>query len=185
MPEQFDEITRAIQEAKAAVDNAYRETPTKPDLVSTYGLTESQIDELRTELDEGLSRLGREVLDLDKVYFQHLHEALRARQGQQPTVQDPQWRESLLTDLRDRIEHGPADMLTKEMATRGPKQLVEAVLDCLGPVRPGPPPRECLIAMERADAAIAYLVGNLRDQRLSDTIQEFVESRRACQAAVR
>jgi hypothetical protein len=52
-------------------------------------------------------------------------------------------------------------------------------------VRPGPPPRECLVAMERADAAIAYLVGNIRDQRLSDTIQEFVESRRACQAAVR
>jgi hypothetical protein len=52
-------------------------------------------------------------------------------------------------------------------------------------VRPGPPPPECLVAMERADAAIAYLVGQIRDQRLSDTIQEFVESRRACQAAVR
>jgi hypothetical protein len=52
-------------------------------------------------------------------------------------------------------------------------------------VRQAPPPRACLIAMERADAAIAYLVGNIRDQRLSDTIQEFVESRRACQAAVR
>jgi hypothetical protein len=52
-------------------------------------------------------------------------------------------------------------------------------------VRPAPPPRECLTAMERADAAIAYLVGNIRDQRLSDTIQEFVQSRRACQAAVR
>jgi hypothetical protein len=51
--------------------------------------------------------------------------------------------------------------------------------------RPAPPPRACLVAMERADAAIAYLVGNVRDQRLSDTIQEFVESRRACQAAVR
>jgi hypothetical protein len=51
---------------------------------------------------------------------------------------------------------------------------------------PGPaPPRACLVAMERADAAIAYLVGNIRDQRLSDTIQEFVESRRACQAATR
>jgi hypothetical protein len=48
-----------------------------------------------------------------------------------------------------------------------------------------PPPRACLVAMERADAAIAYLVGNIRDQRLSDTIQEFVESRRACQAAMR
>jgi hypothetical protein len=52
-------------------------------------------------------------------------------------------------------------------------------------VRPAPPPRECLTAMERADAAIAYLVGNIRDQLLSDTIQEFVESRRACQAAMR
>lgn len=51
--------------------------------------------------------------------------------------------------------------------------------------QPAPPPRECLVAMERADAAIAYLVGNIRDQRLSDTIQEFVDSRRACQAAVR
>jgi hypothetical protein len=47
------------------------------------------------------------------------------------------------------------------------------------------PPRACLVAMERADAAIAYLVGHIRDQRLSDTIQEFVASRRACQAAVR
>ena len=51
--------------------------------------------------------------------------------------------------------------------------------------RPAPPPRACLVAMERADAAISYLVGRIRDQRLSDTIQEFVESRRACQAAVR
>jgi hypothetical protein len=52
-------------------------------------------------------------------------------------------------------------------------------------VRPAPPPRACLVAMERADAAISYLVGHIRDQRLSDTIQQFVESRRACQAAVR
>jgi hypothetical protein len=52
-------------------------------------------------------------------------------------------------------------------------------------VRQAPPPRACLVAMERADAAISYLVGRIRDQRLSDTIQQFVESRRACQAAVR
>jgi hypothetical protein len=51
--------------------------------------------------------------------------------------------------------------------------------------RPAPPPPACLVATERADAAIAYLVGHIRDQRLSDTIQQFVESRRACQAAVR
>jgi hypothetical protein len=52
-------------------------------------------------------------------------------------------------------------------------------------VRPAPPPRACLVAMERADAAISYLVGRIRDQRLSDTIQQFVAARRACQAAVR
>jgi hypothetical protein len=52
-------------------------------------------------------------------------------------------------------------------------------------VQPAPPPRECLIAMEKADAAISYLVGFIRDQRLSTTIQEFIDSRRACQAAVR
>jgi hypothetical protein len=51
-------------------------------------------------------------------------------------------------------------------------------------VRPAPP-RACLVAMERADAAISYLVGRIRDQRLSDTIQQFVAARRACQAAVR
>jgi hypothetical protein len=58
-----------------------------------------------------------------------------------------------------------------------------ATVTTLAP-RPAPPPTECLVAVERADAAIAYLVGNIRDQRLSDTIREFVESRRACQAAV-
>lgn len=52
-------------------------------------------------------------------------------------------------------------------------------------VRQAPPPRACLVAMEQADAAISYLVGHIRDQRLSDTIQEFVQSRRACQAAMR
>jgi hypothetical protein len=76
--------------------------------------------------------------------------------------------------------------------TRAGTEEPQPVANTAGPVpstsivvRPAPPPRECLTAMERADAAIAYLVGNIRDQRLSDTIQEFVESRRACQAAVR
>jgi hypothetical protein len=72
--------------------------------------------------------------------------------------------------------------------TREPRPVTQAVASPPSTsivLRPGPPPPECLVAMERADAAIAYLVGQIRDQRLSDTIQEFVESRRACQAAMR
>jgi hypothetical protein len=52
-------------------------------------------------------------------------------------------------------------------------------------VRPGPPPRSCRTAVEWADKAIAYMVGNIRDDRLSRAIQEFIENRRACQRAVR
>jgi outer membrane biosynthesis protein TonB len=50
---------------------------------------------------------------------------------------------------------------------------------------PAPPPRACVVAVEQADIAISYLVGNIRDQRLSRAIQEFVRSRRACQQAMR
>jgi hypothetical protein len=50
-------------------------------------------------------------------------------------------------------------------------------------VRPAPPPQACLDAMERADQVISYLIGKIRDQRLSKSLQEFVESRRACQQA--
>ena len=52
-------------------------------------------------------------------------------------------------------------------------------------VQPGPPPRSCRNAIEWADKAIAYMVGNIRDDRLSTAIQEFIDSRRACQRAVR
>jgi hypothetical protein len=51
--------------------------------------------------------------------------------------------------------------------------------------QPAPPPQSCRDAVEWADKAIAYMVGNIRDDRLSKAIQEFVESRRACQRAVR
>jgi hypothetical protein len=50
---------------------------------------------------------------------------------------------------------------------------------------PAPPPRACVVAVEQADIAISYLVGNIRDQRLSRAIQEFVKSRRTCQQAMR
>jgi hypothetical protein len=49
----------------------------------------------------------------------------------------------------------------------------------------GPEPRPCRDAVEWADKAISYLVANIRDERLSRAVQEFVESRRACQQAVR
>jgi hypothetical protein len=48
---------------------------------------------------------------------------------------------------------------------------------------PGAVPRACSEAMERADQVISYLIGNIRDQRLSTSLQEFVVSRRACQQA--
>ena len=51
-------------------------------------------------------------------------------------------------------------------------------------IQPGPPPRSCRIAVEWADKAIAYMVGNIRDDRLTKAIQEFVRNRRACQKAV-
>jgi hypothetical protein len=51
-------------------------------------------------------------------------------------------------------------------------------------IQPGPPPRSCRIAAEWADKAIAYMVGNIRDDRLTKAIQEFVRNRRACQKAV-
>jgi hypothetical protein len=47
------------------------------------------------------------------------------------------------------------------------------------------PPQPCMVAMERADQVISYLVARIRDQRLSDSVQAFVDARRACQQAAR
>lgn len=52
-------------------------------------------------------------------------------------------------------------------------------------LRPGPPPRSCRDAVEWADKAIAYTVGNVRDDRLTRAIRGFLASRRACQRALR
>ena len=46
-------------------------------------------------------------------------------------------------------------------------------------------PQPCMVAMERADQVISYLVARIRDQRLSDSVQAFVDARRACQQAAR
>jgi hypothetical protein len=49
----------------------------------------------------------------------------------------------------------------------------------------GQPPA-CLAAVEAAEQVISYLVGNLRDKRLSNSLQEFVRTRQAClQASTR
>jgi hypothetical protein len=52
-------------------------------------------------------------------------------------------------------------------------------------VQPGPLPRSCRTAIESADRAIAYLVDRIRDDRLTRVIKRYVESKRACQRAVR
>jgi hypothetical protein len=43
----------------------------------------------------------------------------------------------------------------------------------------------CLSALDRSDAAISYLVGNIRDQRLSRSMQQYQADRRACRERVR
>jgi hypothetical protein len=50
-------------------------------------------------------------------------------------------------------------------------------------VQPGPPTRACATAVEWADKAIAYLVANVRDERLTQAIQRFAQAKQACQQA--
>jgi hypothetical protein len=44
----------------------------------------------------------------------------------------------------------------------------------------GQVPRDCLAAIERADQAISYLVGNIRDRRLSEAMLDFIATKSAC-----
>jgi hypothetical protein len=46
-------------------------------------------------------------------------------------------------------------------------------------------PEACDAALSDADAAISYLVGNVRDQRLSQSMQRYQENRRTCREASR
>jgi hypothetical protein len=46
-------------------------------------------------------------------------------------------------------------------------------------------PEACNAALSDADAAVSYLVGNIRDQRLSDSMQRYQQNRRACREASR
>lgn len=44
----------------------------------------------------------------------------------------------------------------------------------------GQVPQQCVTAIQRADQAISYLVGNIRDRRLSESMLAFVETKNAC-----
>jgi hypothetical protein len=46
-------------------------------------------------------------------------------------------------------------------------------------------PAACDAALSDADAALSYLVGNVRDDRLSRSMQSYQRNRKACRAAVR
>ena len=44
----------------------------------------------------------------------------------------------------------------------------------------GQVPQQCVNAIQRADQAISYLIGDLRDRRLSESMLAFVETKNAC-----
>lgn len=134
MPEKFDDIERAIEEAKGKVAESYRDAPTKQDLMSSYQLTESEIDGLRADLEERLSLPGRKILEEEVVYFGSLGDALEALDGGKstgPRKFGRRQREILLKDLQQKIEQGPAEKLVGELAKREPTQLAKALLACM------------------------------------------------------
>ena len=47
------------------------------------------------------------------------------------------------------------------------------------------PAASCLSALDSADAAISYLIGNIRDERLSRSIQQYEADRRTCRERMR
>jgi hypothetical protein len=140
MPEEeFEEIERAIEAAKRQLAQAYREAPSKQDLISQYGLTEDEIDGINQELEVRLGRVGRIVLGVEGVFYEYLHLALQGKSRPSP--------EALLEDLRDRIEQGPARQLANglvnELVKQGTKPFAEAILEvtqepagAIGPFEP-------------------------------------------------
>ncbi len=47
------------------------------------------------------------------------------------------------------------------------------------------PVASCLSALDSADAAISYLISNIRDERLSRSIQQYEADRRTCRERMR
>jgi hypothetical protein len=52
-------------------------------------------------------------------------------------------------------------------------------------IRDAPPPAACTQAMDNADAVISYLVAKIRDERLSESIQDYSANARACRRTAR
>jgi hypothetical protein len=137
MPEKFDEMERALEEAKRRVADSYRDAPSKHDLMSWYGLTEDEFDGLEEELKARLGGLEVTALGIKGVYPEQLRQALHGKTSRpRPEV--------LLEDVRDRIEQGPARQLRNELVKQGPKEVTEAVLASMRdrPETAGEPPRE-------------------------------------------
>ena len=160
MPEEFDKIERAIEEAKGKVADSHTK-PKKQDLMSTYELTENEIDELREDLKERLSPAGSIVLQIESVYLEQLDEALKATLGANKAnarrmIRGGQ-RETLLNELQAKIEQRPAKELLEELAKNKPEELAANLLDCFGP------------SAEAARAAIGPFV--TRDCDVADKLQ--------------
>jgi hypothetical protein len=73
--------------------------------------------------------------------------------------------------------------IASSAGSQAPPPVPAATRASLPPARDagsGSAPRACLQAVEQADAAISYLVGELRDQRLETSLQRYVVAARSC-----
>jgi len=81
----------------------------------------------------------------------------------------------------DRLDVSPISTVTRPStpspsSQAGPPTTREQILTSAAP---------CLSALDHSDAAISYLVGNVRDDRLSKSIQQYQVDRRVCRERVR
>jgi len=51
--------------------------------------------------------------------------------------------------------------------------------------RVGPAPASCIAAIDDASAAISYLINKIRDERLTKSLDQYEDNRRACQTVGR
>jgi ATP-binding cassette subfamily B protein len=80
----------------------------------------------------------------------------------------------------------PADRIDRSAIHRNPTPSVTtAPSPASGSGKVQAPAASCLSALDSADAAISYLIGNIRDERLSRSIQQYEADRRACRERMR
>jgi ATP-binding cassette, subfamily B, bacterial len=80
----------------------------------------------------------------------------------------------------------PADRIDGSAIHRNPTPSVTtAPSPASGSGKVQAPAASCLSALDSADAAISYLIGNIRDERLSRSIQQYEADRRACRERMR